>query len=416
MVVELISVGTEILLGNIVNTNAAYLSKQCADLGLSCFYQSVVGDNDGRLREAVRIGLSRADIVIFTGGLGPTQDDLTKETVAEVMNKRLVMDEDSKDHLIAYFDKRGIELTVNNWKQAMVPDGSMVLMNENGTAPGIIMEENGKIAVLLPGPPNELIPMFENQVKPYLLQKTDGVLHSVTVKLCGVGESKVETMIEDLINQQSNPTIATYAKTGEVHIRITAKEADENKAKQLIKPLVKEVKKRFGTHVYTTDEDVTLEQAVVELLMDKGFTLTTAESCTGGMIAARLTDVPGVSEIYKTGFVTYANKSKKRELGVKKKTLKEHGAVSPQVAFEMAKGALEKTKAQVSLSVTGIAGPGGGSDEKPVGLVYIGCNVCGKIVTEKYNFNGNRAKVRESTVVAALTLLRKCVMEFKDTE
>ena len=177
MVVELISVGTEILLGNIVNTNAAYLSKQCADLGLSCFYQSVVGDNDGRLSEAVRTGLSRADIVIFTGGLGPTQDDLTKETVAEVMNKRLIMDEDSKDHLIAYFDKRGIELTVNNWKQAMVPEGSKVLINENGTAPGIIMEDNGKVAILLPGPPNELIPMFENQVKPYLLQKTDGAFH-----------------------------------------------------------------------------------------------------------------------------------------------------------------------------------------------------------------------------------------------
>lgn len=412
MVVELISVGTEILLGNIVNTNAAYLSEQCAALGLSCYYQTVVGDNEARLLETVNLAKSRADILIFSGGLGPTQDDLTKETVAKAFGKKLSMDEHTRERIEAYFHSRGKKIADNNWKQAMVPEGAIVLDNDNGTAPGIIIEEGGKTAILLPGPPNELKPLFEEQVYPYLQARTDKIIRSQTVKICGVGESMAESMIEDLINAQENPTIATYAKTGEVHIRVTASAKNEKEAMKLIKPVIKELKNRFQEYIYTTNENVTLEQACVDLLLANGLTISTMESCTGGMIAARLINVPGVSEVFKAGYVTYSNKAKRKVLGVKQSTLKKHTAVSAKVAEEMAQGVSLLTKADVTLSVTGLAGPDGGTEEKPVGLVYIGCSVKGKTKVAEYHFSGNRMKIRESAVVAALTLLRQCVLEY----
>ena len=259
MPVELISVGTEILLGNIVNTNAASLSEQCARLGLSCFYQTVVGDNEERLSSVFRTAFERSDVVILSGGLGPTQDDLTKETVAKVLGRQMILDEASKKSIQEYFTKRRIELTENNWKQAMVPEGAIVVANANGTAPGIIVEEGSKRVILLPGPPNELIPMFEKSIYPYLSEAEPGIIYSRTVKLCGIGESKAETMVADLIAEQGNPTIAPYAKTGEVHLRITAKAETEKEAKKLLKPVIKELKNRFGINVYTTDENVTLE-------------------------------------------------------------------------------------------------------------------------------------------------------------
>lgn len=412
MTVELISVGTEILLGNIVNTNAAYLAEQCAGLGLSCFYQTVVGDNEERLSQTLRTALGRSDIVILSGGLGPTQDDLTKETAAKVLGKELRMDEHSKARIQEYFTRRKIELTDNNWKQAMVPEGAIVIDNANGTAPGIIMEADGKRVILLPGPPNELIPMFETAVYPYLSEAEPGVIYSQTVKLCGIGESKAETMAADLIAGQDNPTIAPYAKTGEVHLRITAKAPSEKEAKKLIKPVVKELKNRFGMNVYTTDETVTLEQAVVNLLLANHLTVTTAESCTGGLLSAKLTNVPGVSEVFKSGHVTYSNKAKHKLLGVKKPSLDKYGAVSENVAKEMVKGAAASAKADVAIAVTGIAGPDGGSEEKPVGLVYIACSVCGKIKVKAYHFSGNRNKIRENSVIAALTLMRQCILEY----
>lgn len=412
MTVELISVGTEILLGNIVNTNAAYLAEQCAVLGLSCFYQTVVGDNEERLARTLETALGRSDIIILSGGLGPTRDDLTKETAAKVMGKELHMDEHSKKRIADFFTRRGLELTDNNWKQAMVPEGAIVIDNDNGTAPGIIIESEEKRVILLPGPPGELIPMFESAVYPYLSKAAPGVIYSQTVKLCGIGESKAETMVADLIAQQGNPTIAPYAKIGEVHLRITAKAPAEKEAKKLIKPMVKELKNRFGMSVYTTEENVTLEQAVVDLLLANKLTVTTAESCTGGLLAARLTGVPGVSEVFKSGQVTYSNKAKHRLLGVKKHSLGKHGAVSENVAKEMAKGAAIFSRADVSVAITGIAGPDGGSTEKPVGLVYIACSVCGKIKVKEYNFTGNRNKIRESSVIAALTLMRHCILEY----
>lgn len=412
MVVEIISVGTEILLGNIVNTNAAYLAEKCAGLGLSCYYQDVVGDNEDRLTEVLKTALSRADILLLSGGLGPTQDDLTKEVAAKVLGKELYLHEPSKEAIAAYFQRKGMEITDNNWKQAMVPEGCIVMDNPNGTAPGIIMEENGKHVILMPGPPNEMVPMFENAVMPYLNALQPGIIYSQTIKVCGIGESKAESMIEDLIAAQMNPTIATYAKTGEVHLRVTAKAEDEKEAKKLVKPMVKELKNRFGNHIYTTQEDVTLEKAVVDLLLANDLTISTVESCTGGMLAARLINVSGVSEVFKTGYITYSNKSKRKIIGVKKAMLQKYGAVSPEVAKEMAKGGALFAKADVAVGITGIAGPEGGSEEKPVGLVYIACSVCGRVSVKECHFSGSRAKIRESSVAAALSLLRESILAY----
>lgn len=412
MTVEIICVGTELLLGNILNTNAAYLAEQSAGLGLSCYYQSVVGDNRARLAEAVRTAVGRSDIILMSGGLGPTQDDLTKETVAEVLSLSLVEDENTRQRIARYFEKKGMEVTDNNWKQAQVPKGCLVLDNENGTAPGMIVEVGGHHIILMPGPPGELKPMFENSVRPYLQKFTTGVIFSQTVKICGVSESLVETRIEDLLAGQDNPTIAPYARQGEVHLRVTAKAADEKEAKKLIKPIVRELKARFGGDVYSTDADTTLEKSVVDLLLAANLSVTTAESCTGGMLAGRLINVAGISESYKSGYVTYSNKAKRHMLGVKKSTLAKCGAVSEKVAGEMARGAALFTKSDVAVAVTGIAGPDGGTKEKPVGLVYIACQVCGKLTIREYRLSGGRMKIRESAVSCALTQLRRCLLEY----
>lgn len=412
MKVELISVGTELLLGNIVNTNAAYLAEQCAGLGLSCYFQSVVGDNEERLSLTLKTAMERADIVICSGGLGPTEDDLTKEVTAKVCGKELIMDEAWKERIAEFFAARNITPTENNWKQALVPEGAIVLDNPNGTAPGLIVEYKDVRIILMPGPPNELVPMFETSVKPYLKELTPGVICSQTVKICDMGESMVETQVKDMIDAQTNPTLATYAKTGEVHIRVTASAENEKEGKKLIKPVVKELKTRLGAYIYTTEDDVTLEKAVENLLLANKLTLTCAESCTGGLLSSRLVNVPGSSEVFKSGLVTYSNKAKRKLLGVKKSTLQKHGAVSAKTAEEMTKGAAFISKCDVTVAITGIAGPDGGTKEKPVGLVYIACNIKGKIKVKEYHFSGNRDKVRESAVSAALTLMRSCILEY----
>lgn len=412
MTVEIICVGTEILLGNIVNTNATYLAEKCAELGLSCYFQCVVGDNEERLTMVLKTAMERSDIVVLSGGLGPTEDDLTKEVAAKVCGRKLSVDDHSMERIAEYFATRDLQPTENNWKQAMIPEGAIVLDNDNGTAPGMIIETDVAKVILLPGPPNELIPMFESGVTPYLDRLTPGVICSRTVKLCGASESQVETELKDLIDAQTNPTIATYAKTGEVHIRVTASAESEKAAHKLLQPVVKELKERFGQDVYTTDVDISLEKAIVDMLHKNKFTFSCAESCTGGMLSARLINVPGVSDVYKAGFVTYSNKSKRKLLGVKKNTLDKFGAVSEQTAKEMVKGALAAAKSDVAVALTGIAGPDGGTKEKPVGLVYIGCNVKGKVTVKEYHFKGNRAKVRESATSAALTLVRKCILEY----
>ncbi len=410
MTVELISVGTEILLGNIVNTNAAYLAEKCALLGLSCFHQSVVGDNEGRMEDAIRLAVSRSDIVILGGGLGPTKDDLTKEVTAKVFGRKLYEDQHVKACIQDYFRRvHAKEVTSNNWKQALVPEGAIVVDNHNGTAPGLIIEdkENGKTAILLPGPPNELKPMFEEDIYPYLNKLQPEGIYSSMVKIAGIGESKVESEITDLMDEQSNPTIAPYAKTGEVHLRVTAKAESEEKAYELMNPVVDELFHRFGDSIYTTKEEVTLEEAIVEILNEKKMTLTTAESCTAGLLAGRIMNAAGASSVYNEGHITYSNEAKEKILGVSHETLEKYGAVSVQTAHEMAVGAAKLANADAAVSVTGIAGPGGGTKEKPVGLVYVGCYINGTVRVEEYHFTGNRAKNREYAVVRALTVLRE---------
>lgn len=410
MVVELISVGTEILLGNIVNTNATYLAEKCALLGCSLYHQTVVGDNEERMEEAIRQAIERADIVILTGGLGPTKDDLTKEVTAKVFGRKLYMDEHSRARIRDYFEKiKSKKVTENNWKQALVPEGAIVIDNLNGTAPGLILEdkERGKAAILIPGPPNEMKPMFEHDIAPYLNKKQPEGIYSHMVKVCGIGESRAETMVADLMDAQTNPTLAPYAKTGEVHFRVTARACSEEAAEKLMEPMIEEMKKRFGDAVYTTEENVTLEESVIRLLEEKKMTVTTAESCTGGKLSGRLLNVAGASGVYNEGYITYANASKEKILGVKHETLETYGAVSEQTAAEMALGAAKAAGADAALSVTGIAGPGGGTAEKPVGLVYIGCAVNGEVTVREYRFTGNREKNRDYAVARAITLLRE---------
>lgn len=410
MVVELISVGTEILLGNITNTNAAYLSVKCAELGLSLYNQQVVGDNEQRLASALKTALKRSDIVILTGGLGPTQDDLTKEVAAKVMGCNLVEDSYTRERIETIL-KNSIykdNIPENNWKQALVPEGATVVDNNNGTAPGLIMEKGEKKVILIPGPPNEMQPMFEEFIYQYLEALEPAVLYSKMVKICGEGESQVETQIMDLIDGQTNPTIATYAKTGEVHLRVTAKAETLEEAKSLVKPVVKNLKSRFKDAIYSTDEKETLEAAVVKQLRKKNLQLVTVESCTGGLLAGRIVNVNGASEVFSQGFVTYSNKSKRKLVDVDKSTLKKYGAVSKEVAKEMAKGGIFATDADVCVAITGVAGPET-EDNKPVGLVYIGCYAHDKVTVKEYQFKGDRQKIREQAVIKALDLVRRCI-------
>lgn len=412
MIVELISVGTEILMGNIVNTNAAYLAEQCTMLGYSMYHQTTVGDNEERLFEAVQTAMGRADIVLISGGLGPTIDDITKETVAKVCGLELVEDPMAREHIESYFAKRQItKITDNNWKQALIPKGAKVVRNPNGTAPGILVETSTARIFLMPGPPNELKPMMKEEVIPYLEGLQNSVFYTSMVKISGLGESFVEDQLFDLMKGQTNPTIAPYAKEGEVHIRVTAKGSTTEEASALVKPIVDEIYNRFGDFVFTEKEEVTLEEAVVELLKKHNLTINTVESCTGGLLAGRLVNVAGASAVLKEGLITYSNESKVNLVDVKEETLKKYGAVSEQTAKEMAKGATKRYHSQVAISVTGIAGPDGGSEEKPVGLVYIGCCIGEEVFAKEFHFMGNRSKIRETSVATALTVLRHALLE-----
>ena len=413
MVAELISVGTELLLGNIVNTNATYLAQKCAELGLSVYHISSVGDNEERLCSVIATALDRSDVIILTGGLGPTKDDLTKEVTAKVVAKDLVEDPHTKERLVKYF-KNSVykKIPENNWKQALIIEGAKVIDNQNGTAPGLIVttEDNKKI-ILLPGPPNELKPMFEEAVFPYLKELCPDIIYSKMVKICGVGESKVAMKLADLIEEQSNPTIAPYAKSGEVHLRVTAKADSFEEAEDLVKPVVKEIKKRLKKNVYAVKEDVNLEDVVVRLLKKHGLKIATAESCTGGLLTGRIINVPGASKVLKEGLITYSNKAKRKYLMVKKETLRKYSDVSEETAREMVIGLAAETGADVTVSITGLAGPDGGTPERPVGLVYIGCSVNKKVIVKKYQFRGNRQKIRENAVVYALDLVRRCILK-----
>ena len=412
MTAEIICVGTEILLGNIVNTNAAYLSERLASLGISVFFETTVGDNPKRVEEVIRQGLKRSDILILSGGLGPTKDDLTKEIAAKACGQELVEDAEALRRLKEYFAATKRPMTENNLKQALVPENCTVLYNDNGTAPGMVIhEKNGKEVILLPGPPSELIPMFHLQAEPILKKLGSEALFSKVVKIDCMGESAVETEILDLIENQSNPTVAPYAKLGEVHLRVTANANTEEEAEKLVEPMVKELRKRFGHKIYTEKEDVTLEEVLVEALDRKKYTIAAAESCTAGMFVGRLVNVPGASNVLNESFITYSNEAKMKYLGVREETLKEFGAVSEETARQLAEGVAKAAKADVGVGITGLAGPGGETKEKKAGLVYIGVTVGQKTKVQKCQLRGNRQKVREVAVSKAMTMVRLALEE-----
>lgn len=412
MTAEIISVGTEILLGQIVDTNAAYLARTLARLGIGVYEKSVVGDNAGRIGDVIRLALSRADAVIMSGGLGPTKDDLTKETAADILGVRLVNDEESERRLRDFFEKRDIPLPPTNLKQALVFEGGTVFENDFGTAPGVAIEKDGKIVVCLPGPPGELEPMVEQSLIPYL-DKTMGPKHPILVsrvlKVVGMGESSAAEKISDLLDQ-SNPTVAPYAKTGEVHLRVTARADSEDEANAMIDPVDREITARLGNCVFGRDDE-TLEGIVVERVRKLGWTLAGAESCTAGMVSARIANVPGCSDVFMGAATTYSNEAKTGLLGVSKETLESVGAVSEETAREMAAGAREAYHADVAYSITGVAGPGGGTEEKPVGLVYIGLQTPHATRVERRLFMGNRAAIRQGATQVALDLLRTTLAE-----
>lgn len=406
---EIIAVGTELLMGQIANTNAQYLSSRLADLGINVYYHSVVGDNPARLKACLKQALERSDVVITTGGLGPTKDDLTKETVAEVFGLPMVLHQESLDYISEYFEKQNRRMSENNVRQAYFPEGSEIVPNHKGTAPGCIVQQGGKIVIMLPGPPRELIPMFEETIFPFFEGKTNQVIGSRMLKIFGIGESEIEMRIMDLIDNQSNPTIAPYAGTGEVSLRVTARGRDRKEVETLIAPVIKEIRERLYPHVYS-EAGETLEEVVLKLLKEKGWTLSTAESCTGGMLASRIVSVPGASEVFDRGFITYSNEAKIQELGVSQDTLDRWGAVSRETAEEMAMKLVEKTKTAAGLAVTGIAGPGGGTPEKPVGLVYVAAALNGRVESVELNLRGERERIRTVSCHHALDLLRKMLL------
>lgn len=403
---ELLSIGTELLLGDILNTNAQYIARRLADNGIFVYYQTVVGDNPERMKKSLEIAFSRADLVITTGGLGPTKDDLTKKIAAEFFDRKMVMNKPAMEKIEAYFNKSNRPMTENNRRQAYFPEDSIIVPNPNGTAPGCIIDDGRRILVMMPGPPREMRPMLEEQILPYLSKYQHGVLVSKVLRVIGLGESMMEDKIKDLMDAQTNPTIAPYAKDGEAILRITAKAKDEEEAKKLIIPVENAITKRLGDNIYAAGE-TSLEEVVVKMLIEKKFTLAAAESCTGGLLCSRLVRVPGVSSVLKEGAVTYSNDAKMRRLNVRFDTLNKFGAVSAETAAEMAEGIAKTAKCDIGLSVTGIAGPDGGTEDKPVGLVYVGLYINGKVQTRKFNFPGNRQNVQNRTVMSALDWLRR---------
>lgn len=412
MEAEIIAVGTELLLGDILNTNAQYLSKELAALGISVHFQTVVGDNPARLKSVLTQALSRSDLLVLSGGLGPTEDDLTKQTVAEAFGDTLRYDAAEARKIEAFFTAWHRTMPENNRKQAMVPTNGRKINNANGTAPGMIFEKDGKTAILLPGPPKELQPMFADSVRPWLAAKSDSVLYSTTLRVIGIGESHLETMVAPLL-AQTNPTAALYAKTAEVVVRITAKSANEASAKALCEKTVSDFYDILGDCIYARDAD-SLAETVVQVLCEHKKTLATAESCTGGLLSKRITEISGASNVFHLGICTYANEMKEQMLGVKAETLAQYGAVSSETAAEMAIGIRKAANADFGVSITGIAGPTGGTPEKPVGTVYLAmANATAVYVQKLVIVNRTREAVRESATHHALDMVRRMTLHLE---
>lgn len=410
---EIIAVGTELLLGNITNTNARFLSEQLASSGVNVLYQSVVGDNETRLKEVFNNALNRANLVILTGGLGPTPDDLTKETVFDALELQSEFIEAEYQKILDYFAHKGKTCPENNKKQAYFPKEAIILNNAYGTAPGCILPFEEKFVVILPGPPKELEPMFLNSVKPYLKEKTGSIIFSRTVKLFGIGESEAAEKIADLLDGD-NPTAAFYAKTGQVEIRVTAKGTSENQAELLVLSLIHKIENKLGEYIYGYDDD-TLQSVAVKLLKKYNKTVATAESITGGLISKKITDVSGASQVFESGFCTYSNAAKANYLKVNKKTLKVSSAISGEVAELMAEGAMKQDGADFGVSATGLAGPNSDESGKPVGTVYIAVSSKNNTAVRKLflsrGIENDRDYIRELTSMHALSLLIKVIKE-----
>ncbi len=408
-------VGTELLLGEIIDTNSAYLSEKLAEMGVDLYYVTKVGDNQNRIADLVRQACQRADLVITSGGLGPTSDDLTKEAVAQAFELELVLCRKALKAIEERFHSMHATMSDNNRRQAYLPAGARALPNPKGTAPGVLLElPEDKAVIMLPGVPLELKAIMDGSVIPYLKERTanggGGIIGSRVLRFYGLGESTLESVISDLIAAQTNPTIAPYAGSGEVRVRITAKAKDELEAAQLIDIVEEELLARLDEYFYGYGDEG-MEVVVARLLSAKKQTLATAESCTGGLISHMLTNVPGSSAFYMQGVVTYSNTAKARVLGVAPKLIEDHGAVSEEVARAMAVGVREWAGTDIGVSVTGIAGPGGGTETKPVGLVYFGLSSAQGVVVERRQFAGDRLQVKERTALAVLDLVRRHLLQ-----
>lgn len=405
---EILAIGTELLLGNIANTDAQFISQELSALGINVFTHTVVGDNPERVTAAAKLARNRADIVITTGGLGPTTDDLTKENIAKAFGRELYFDEPSAARIRAWFELKrpGCKMSENNLRQAMMPEGCIILENGSGTAPGCIIEDGEKTAIMLPGPPRECRDMWYSGVKPYLQKISDSTIVSRNIRIFGIGESSVETRLGDIISASTNPTVAPYAKEAEVMLRVTARASSPQEGYTACDDMVRQIKVILGDNVYAVDRD-SLEETILSLLVDKNLTIAAAESCTGGLFAKRLTDIPGSSTAFCGGVVAYSNAAKINILGVPEKTIREHGAVSEETALEMAKGARKIFGADIGVSVTGVAGPDS-QEGKEVGTIYGalawegGC-ACKKIET----FYRHREGIRYASVSTLFDMVRR---------
>lgn len=404
MKAEIITIGTEIMVGGILNTNSRYLSRKLVELGIETQYHTSVDDNERRLTEVINIALNRSDLIITSGGLGPTQDDLTKEVIAKSLGMELHLDKDAEHGLIQRFKSFHSNMTENNRKQALMPDGSKLIRNDNGTAPGVFIESKGKRIIMLPGPPRELIPMFESYVMDLI--RDDNSIEIKSINTIGIGESTLEEELRKLNIYESGFELATFSNLGTCEIKVIGKGSNKEKLKEKMEKIVDLIYSRFKEYIYGFD-NISIEEVVINKLKAKNLILSLCESCTGGRISSKITGVPGSSQVLDRGIVTYSNRAKMEELGVKPETLENFGAVSEETAYEMAKGLIEKTGSDIVLSITGIAGPGGGTEDKSVGLVYM-CvmNKDGhKII--KNNFFGNRANIQERATVIALWEISK---------
>jgi len=417
---EIISVGTELLMGQTTNTNARDIARELLSLGIGVYYQTVVGDNEQRLAEVFELALQRSDLIVLTGGLGPTDDDLTRETVARVLGLPLEKSPLWEQKLREFFSRFKRPMAEINLRQAMVPRGGKVLNNDGGTAPGILLEEKGKIIILLPGPPREALPMFKGQVIPFLREKLSGegqlaVLRSKVLRIIGLGESVMAEMIQEHLKNQGNPTIAPLAKGAEVHLRLTARGETEKEAESLLTAKAEEIKKVLGDYIYGEDDEE-LELAVARLLWQSGKTLALAESCTGGLLSHRLTNIPDSSRYMLAGLVTYSNEAKSEILGVDHALIAAVGAVSSQVAEAMAAGARRLCRADIGVGITGIAGPGGKTAQKPVGLTYIALESEDYKICKRFEFWGERLDIKLRATQSALYLLYQYLIKKKRKE